>query len=385
MCAISDKNRRQRLLELSQATRKRTRNLREFSLSLSRLHLSPIERASLQVDNLTRAAELSIRRGDLALAKQLLLRGYRLAKYHAISQEAAHTSLLRCNIEKITGNSRALRVWSERLAYWRTQEQRSIAVAAVYSRLYMRYVLGSEPHSQRIAQHDYVCQDMRYIILPYQYCTRRRYDCAMQSLDVLNIHQSRSVYLHQEVQWLRFRILCSLQQYQEARITLEDISSSVSRTTRFKECVILGKAYLELVGLLRDDLQDVPVFASRLTTFMNSFDVLSSERSGLYMAVLVYEIVRLTLEQKYEAAHRRLAALRVRLQRCPDSIDTAELHQFLKLIGYVIATIHRCKRRFPKELYQELQTTQATTLYILQGIAPYAELAYRLLRKLNYR
>ena len=385
MCANSDKCRRQRLLELSRATRDRSRQLREFTVSLSRLHLSPSERASLHVNNLTRAAELSIRRGDLAVAKQLLLRGYRIATNHAISHEAAQASQLRSNIERINNNARGFRIWSERLAFWRRQEQRAELVAATYRNLYRQYVLGGETGSLRATCSDYVCQDMRHIILPYQYCSRRCYDSAITSLDRLEIHQSQSIYLRQEVQWLRFRIQCSLQQYQEARYTLGEMSTQIMRMPRMKECFTLGKAYLELLGLLYGDLQAMPAFSGRLTTFMNSFHVLQAERSGLYMAVLVFEIIRLILEQKYELAHRRLAALRVRLQRCPDALDTTELHQFLKVLGYILATIHKCQRRFPKELYHELQATPKTTLYILQGIAPYPELAYRMLRALRYR
>jgi len=80
-----------------------------------------------------------------------------------------------------------------------------------------------------------------------------------------------------------------------------------------------------------------------------------------------------------------LAALRVRLQRFPDAIDTTELHQFLKVIGHILATVHRRKRAFPWQLYNDLQNNTARTSYILQGIAPYAEIAYRVLRYLNYR
>ena len=74
MCAIAEKTRRKRLSELSKATRNRSRQLRDFTISLSRLHLSSTERASLQVNNYIRASELSIRRGNLALATKLLLR-----------------------------------------------------------------------------------------------------------------------------------------------------------------------------------------------------------------------------------------------------------------------------------------------------------------------
>jgi hypothetical protein len=156
-------------------------------------------------------------------------------------------------------------------------------------------------------------------------------------------------------------------------------------TQRMRELLVLANAYIGLVHDLYDEITNRMSTTIRLTTFMNSFSILAAESSGMFMGVFVYEIARLLLEHRYEVAHKRLAALRVRMHRSRAVGNLKDLRILLLVIGYILATSHRFKRNFPHHLMAMFYQNAAPTPYAQQGMIVYSELAYRLLKHLGYR
>lgn len=367
------------------ATRRRSNVLHEFSEVLSKIHLSPQERATIVSRHYALAAQVCINRGDLRIAARLLCRAYTIATRHTIPRIAVLVASMRMTIARIQRDSRGLRLWTQRCHQWKVVVTQNEEAQNLHRRMYRETVVGLVgPDTPRHDSYD-ICDDLRHMIIPYQHCSQGEYRQAMKALDKLEIHQSRSVYLADEVRWLRLRICLSEQRYADAAVLLTEMKASKLGSPRMHECQLLAQVILEMVTFLYSHEDDSPVFNRRITSIMNSFEVLRSERTGLYFTALTYELVRLLLEQKYALANSRLAAFRVRLQRCKSYLHHEELHVFLKVIGYILATCHRLKRPFPATLLQEFHSEHQDVPYIQQGLLPYSELAYRLLRRMGYR
>jgi hypothetical protein len=376
---------RLKILERYSATRRKPNAMKEFAASLSQMHLSRQERATIVARQYVMAAQLCLDRGELPTAKKLLCRGYLVAARHHDSRIAMLAASMRVSIERIQRNARGMRLWTQRHEHWKARVTLSESTRNSFRKMYREHVVGLiEPQVPRY-YNDYICDELRHVIVPYQHCSRGEYSRALQALDVLAIHQSRSIYLANEVCWLRFRICLSEQRYTEAASVYRQMKAAKMGTPRMHECRLLAQTMLELVSNLYSQHDDPVVFRYRLTSTVNSFEVLRNERTGLYFSVLIYEIVRLLLEHKYDKASSRLAAFRVRLQRCKPFALYEELHLMLKVVGYILATCHRLKRPFPAVIMQEFRLVGQDVPYIQQGLISYSELAYRLLRRLGYR
>ena len=369
----------------SKESKTRTKVLHSFADSLSDLRLSPDERDYQRAERMYHAAKLCIMRGELKKAQKLLTRAYAICNRLHLPDTACNVSRSRMEIEHIMMNAKALRMWAARLDHWQHELLlQSEEHSRRRSEYYAEVLLCLEDRNQQIFDR-YVCKDLHLIVPQYRLCRDGNFSVALTMLDAQDIQNSNSVFLRDEVLWLRYRILLSTQRYWDAQLLLQQMNTQAVATQRMRELLLLANAYNELVHEFCADPAQCKPARTRLSTFMNSFHIISTESSGLYLAVFVYEITRLLIEHRYEHANLRLAALRVRMHRARRNGSLEELRVFLLIIGYILATSHRHKRNFPSHLMSKFYDGTEPIPYAQQGIIAYSELAYRLLRHLGYR
>lgn len=366
-------------------SRQRLRYLEQFSNTLSQLNLTPHERDRTRSLRMMHAAELCITRGQLRIAQKLLTRAYSSATRLGESELAMEIAQTRVELEHVFRNSAAIRLWSSRAHQWnmlltKTHEERSRN-----RQLFYESVLGIRRDERKMSFNQYVCDELRHIILPYQYCSLGSYVEARELLEIESITRTSSVFLKEEVAWLQFRICCTLQRYSEAKEYLITMKNSTLVTKRLREYVRIGERYSELMELFycEGGVDRLQPFSERW--FVDSLDVVRHEASGMFLSVLVYELTLLLLKQRFTVADKRLAALRARIYRLQSDKSIDELRIFTRVVGYVLATSHRHRRVMPRQLLAEFQECSVYVPYPQQGIIPYSELAYRLVRYLGYK
>ena len=367
------------------ASKSRTKVLHSFADSLSDIRLTPDERDYQRAERMYHAARLCATRGDLQRAQKLLTRSYAICNRLHLPETACNVARARIEIEHILMNAAAIRLWTARLDHWQDMLQRQSEQQEQQRREYYAVVLLWTDTCKEQTFERYVCKELHHIVPHYRLCADGNFTLALEMLDAEAILRSNSVYLQDEVRWLRFRILFSTQRYQDAQLLLQQMNRQTAATHRMAELLILANAYNELLNDFYDGMTERRKARVRLSTFMNSFSILASEPSGMYLAVFVYEITRLLVEHRFELANQRLAALRVRMHRCRPNGNLEELRILLLIIGYILSTSHRHKRNFPHHLMTMFYEGTAPIPYPQQGIIAYSELAYRLLRHLGYR
>jgi hypothetical protein len=366
-------------------SRQRLRELGQFAETLSTLNLTQAERDVKRAERMLHAARLCINRGHLRDAQKLLTRSYSTASRLERSALAADIAGTRVGLENIMRNADAMRLWMTRQRSWEAkcrldEEQRDEHREQFYSTVICTPVDRMNSHYD-----EYVCDDLRHIIPLYDYCSLGLFNNVLQMLDTSVYSVSQSAYLRDEVRWLRFRLHCSMQHYEIAASLLEEMQNNKPCTQRLREYVTLGSAYISLQRQLYHADDTSGLVQPRVSTFLNTFSVVSYELAGLHLSVFVYELIRLIMEHNYAMADKRLAALRSRVYRQRAHGNLEELHIFLRVVGYILGTSHRCKRAMPHHLLAEFHQRMIVVPYAQQGMLAYSELAFRLLRYLGYR
>lgn len=368
----------------SQKSRQFTKQLQHFATTLDQLDLTTEEHDVVVAERFLQAAELVLHRGQILHAQKFYTRAYSLACKHDRADIALRAAAMRVTLEHIQRNAPAIRFWDERRIF---QQQRLLKTEVCRKRereLYNQNVLAIREETSLQVFSPYICSEYKYLLLPYHLCSRGLYDAAMNAVNKPAITKSKSTFLQDETRWLRYRLYLSTQQYSQAARLVDDMKATPPVTARLQECSIIAAGYSNLMDILRVPSQEHRQWFMRIGTFSNSFQALVSEQTGLYLSVFVYELVRYIMENDHTAAEKRLSALRVRVQRSEYNGPLFELRSFLRVIGYIQSTCHRYKRIFPTKLFQELLECRQQTKYAQQGIIPYSELAYRLLKYLNY-
>ena len=366
-------------------SRRRLRELGEFAEELTALRLTEAERDSKRAERMHHAAKLCIHRGQLEVAQKLLTRSYSTACRLDSSTLAASIASTRYDLENILRNSAAMRVWMTRKLSWEAKIRLQNDLFNRNREQFYATVICTPVDRMNSHYEEYVCDELRHIIPLYDYCSLGVFDHVLKLLDFVECSANNSVYLHDEVRWMRFRLYCSMQQYEVASTLLEELQTNLPCTKRLREYVVLGTAYISLQRELYQIEDEHERVQPRLTTFLNSFNVVSYELAGLHLSVFVYELVRLIMRQNFAVANKRLAALRARVCRQQSHGNLEELRLFLRVAGYILATSHRCRRTMPQSLLQAFHQRTIVVPYAQQGIVAYSELAYRLLRYLGYK
>lgn len=366
-------------------SRQRLQELGHFADSLSALNLTHAERDIKRAVRMHHAAKLCITRGHLQVAQKLLTRSYSTACRLEQPALAASIAASRVELENIMRNSNAMRLWMTRRLTWEKRSSQQIDQRYHDREQFYSTVICTPVDCTNSHYDEYVCQELRHVIPLYDYCALGLYDHVLTMLDSPRYKSIQSVYLYDELRWLRFRLHCSTQRYEIATALLEEMQNKPPSTTRLREYVLLGTAYMSLQRQLYPGADTTCATHPRLSTFLNTFTVVSYELAGLHLSVYVYELVRLILEGKHVAADKRLAALRSRAYRQRAHGNLQELKLFLRVAGYILATSHRCKRTIPRQLLAAFHERTLVVPYAQQGIVAYSELAFRLFRYLGYR
>ncbi|MBM4178676.1 MAG: hypothetical protein FJ211_05010 [Ignavibacteria bacterium] len=368
----------------SRKSRELTSNLKRFATSLDELDLSGKEHDLVMAERFLRAAKLVLERGMVPQAQKFCSRAYTLACKHDISDIAMRAATDRVTLEHILRNAQAIRLWTERRTFHEDRVKREEERQSQVRQLYLREVLCVDESNPKQVFIPYTCDEFRHLLLPYHLCSRGLFHAALNAVKGLAFVHTKSKFLQDELRWLTFRLYASTQQYDQAAAITRLIMESPAITARLQECSTIAAAYCDLMDVLRGPRLDQIRWATRIGMFSNSFHAIVNEPTGLYLSVFVYELVRAIIDQNFILAEQRLAALRVRVHRNEYNGRLFELRSFLKVIGYIQSTHYRYKKVFPTKLYNELINYGLQTKYAQQGIIPYSELAYRILRYLNY-
>lgn len=366
-------------------SRQRLRYLEQFSDTLPQFNLTLGERDRIRAQRMLHAAELCITRGQLRIAQSLLTRAYSTAARLAASELALNIAQTRVELENVLRNAPAIRLWSKRAGQWNSHIAKMALERARVRQLFYESVLSIHLDNRRVNFDQFVCEELRHIILPYHYCSLSRYSEALKALESYDIALTSSVYLREESLWLLFRIYCSTQQYDRAKKCIADMKNRMIVTPRIREYIRIGEAYNGMVTALNREGTPEPTRTHFMSWFVNSFYVVRQETSGMFLSVLVYELAYLLMNQEYTTANKRLAALRTRVCRLQADETLDELRVFMRVAGYALAMSHRHKRTMPRHLLDAFRTCSSYVPYPQQGIIPYADLAYKLLRYLGYR
>lgn len=369
----------------SRRSRALTNRLLEFSRSVHTVALDPREQAVVSIRQYILAAEVCVPRGHLQLAQKLLTRAYALSSRFLLSAECVAVSSMRAHLEAVLDNTAARRFWNLRVRTWQDRCMIDRHQAEADRTEYYDHVLCYKNDDSKLPfREQFVCREVRHIIMPYRQCSERRYKNALERLQSPPISDTGSIFLSNESSWLRFRILCSMHCMDEAQQVLDELSRQSALSVRLTEYVQIGNAYLELYTMLTSEADQPHCFSARRTTLMNSFSHVNKELGGMMVALCVLEICRLVLEGEHQMADRRLAALRVRLVRRTVRNEIEDLRVFLRVINHILATQHRYRKKQPRKLLQQLEERTSPVRYTLQGIIPYDLLSILLLRYMGY-
>lgn len=368
-------------------SRQYTRLLESFTDNLDGVRLTHDEKRRKRIEQFIFASKAVVTRGNLRLAQRLLIRAYA----HAVAIEAAdlaeHAAAIRVRVENILRNAAAIRLWRQRQELWCKRKHRIETLSVRRRTAFYKHVIGNEPCNSDAYYEHYVCCDLYRVVQLYLHLTHGRYNNAIRMLDSRTLTHNTSVYLQAELHWLRFRLHCTNQAYGIAQEVLEECNRIKVLSHRLRECIKLGKAFIELWEAMSasQQLSREHRLTTRVSTLMNSMEVISKEQPAMYLQVFIYEICRLLLDGRYHEADQRLAALRVRVHRYQIHADLSEVRLFLCVVAYVISTIHLVRRTYPHDLMKKFGMYTRYLPFAWQGIIPYSVLASKLLRSLDYR